>query len=906
MYFQLPVFDALLFSVFRRSWRFINAPKWRRRKPVVRWVGVRLKKSASKPDCSATEASKTGSWWSCILQRQHTRKFLFEAAENRKMFFRPSRIPGLQRPDDNVILSAMHKQEQQREPTQENQIWHRAPATCFEEAYPLGNGRIGAMVYGGPVSERLSLNEDTLWSGRPCSYAVPAAASALAEIRQALVVGDFPGADALCHKLMGPYTQSYLPAGNVRLCFRHEAEPTDYRRELNLDSAICRVSYRTGAATITRDVFASFPDQLMVLHVQGSQPGRVSFTATFDSLLHGATRRMNDRTLAFAGTAPADVPPSYAKKQQGVVEADAGGTGMRFQLQMEIRVSGGFCRCTDAEIVVDQADAAELRLSLATSFAGFDRDPVADGNDEEAAAAAPLLAARDIPYAELRARHLRDYRDRYDRCRLWLGDAADRAQDTAARLRNSTELSPSLAALVFNFGRYLLLAASREGSRATNLQGIWNEKVRPPWSSNYTTNINTEMNYWPAETTNLAECHEPLFDLIRVQSITGQQAAANYRCRGWCTHHNADLWGLACAVGDFGNGQPKWACWPMGGAWLCRHLWDHYRFSLDKDFLQKTALPLMKGAARFCLDWLVEQTIDGQVWLVTAPATSPENVPALPDGTLAPVSVATTMDMTIIRELFEYTRAALAATRDPDPIGCEIAAALPRLFPQQVGTAGQLQEWFRDWSEPEPHHRHVSHLYGLYPSDLIQPGRDEIWTNAMRRSLELRGDDSTGWSLAWKICLWSRLLDGDRAWSLIRLALRLVEHTGTSCGAGGGVYPNLLDAHPPFQIDGNFGVAAGIAEMLLQSHRTELREGRELVVLDILPALPSAWADGKVSGLRARGGFTVELAWQRGRLSVMRIHATRNAECLVCLAGAMQRLSVAAGETRDVPTCCSR
>ena len=376
---------------------------------------------------------------------------------------------------------------------QENQIRHRASAACFEEAYPLGNGRLGAMVYGGPVAERLSLNEDTLWSGRPRSYAVPAAAPALAEIRQALVAGDFPGADALCRGLMGPYTQSYLPAGNVRLRFQHDAEPTDYLRELNLDTAICRVSYRAGAATIARDVFASFPDRLIVLHVQGSQPGSVSFTATFDSLLHGATRRIDDRTLAFAGTAPADVPPGYAKKQGGVVEADAGGTGMRFHLRMEIRVSGGFCRCTDAEIVVDRADAAELRLSLATSFAGFDRDPVAEGIDEEAAAAAPLLAARDSSYAELRARHLRDYRERYDRCRLWLGDAADRAQDTATRLRNSAEASPSLAALVFNFGRYLLLAASREGSRATNLQGIWNEKVRPPWSSNYTTNINFQI-----------------------------------------------------------------------------------------------------------------------------------------------------------------------------------------------------------------------------------------------------------------------------------------------------------------------------------------------------------------------------------------------------------------------------
>ena len=535
----------------------------------------------------------------------------------------------------------MNPQSKPQEQLLEDRIWHRTPAACFEEACPIGNGRLGAMVYGGPVAERISLNEDTLWSGRPRSYALPGAASALADIRQSLVADDFPGAALLCRRLMGPYTQSYLPAGNMRILFNHDAEPMDYLRELNLDTATCRVSYRAGAATITQDVFASFPDQLIVLRMQGSLPGKISFSAQLDSLLRGAMRRIDDRTLAFIGRAPAQVHPSYVETKEGVREEDADGTGMRFQLRMEIRVFGGTCRCTDKGCTVSQADAAELRLSLATSFADFDRDPVAEGADEGAAAAAPLLAARDTPYAELRDRHLRDYQVRYRRCRLWLGNAADRVHDTVSRLRKSEEVAPSLAALYFNFGRYLLLASSREGSRAANLQGIWNEHLRPPWSSNYTTNINTEMNYWPAETTNLSECHEPLFELIRVQSRTGQQAAANYRCRGWCTHHNADLWGLACAVGDFGKGNPVWACWPMGGAWLCRHLWEHYRFTLDEGFLRTTALPLMKGAARFCLDWLVEQTIAGQTWLVTAPATSPENAPALPDGTSAPVSIAT-------------------------------------------------------------------------------------------------------------------------------------------------------------------------------------------------------------------------------------------------------------------------
>jgi alpha-L-fucosidase 2 len=782
---------------------------------------------------------------------------------------------------------------------EEKCVWHAAPGERFEEAFPVGNGRLGAMVYGGVATERLSLNEATLWSGRPRSYRVPGAEAALAEVRQALAVDDFAKATQLCGKLMGPWTQSYLPAGNLRLFFDHDAAMEEYRRELDLDRAVCTVSYRSAGIRYTREVFASFPDQLIVMRLRASAPGHISFAAHFDSLLRGFQRRSADGDLVFHGEAPLCLDPTYLPRGRMIYE-DETGTGMRFQMRLQILNRGGWARCSDSGWSIRGADEVELRLSLATSFNGHDRDPVAEGADVEARAAMPLRETAGRTFDGLLERHLADYQALYGRCRLWLGNDPDHGGTTVDRLRQKAgEPAPALAALYFNFGRYLLIACSRDTFPAANLQGLWNEHLRAPWSSNYTVNINTQMNYWPAETTHLAECHAPLFGLLKVQTETGREAAANYGCGGWCTHHNTDLWGLSCAVGEQGLGHPVYACWPMGGAWLCRHLWEHYRFSGDGRFLRETALPILKGAARFCLDWLVERTIEGTSWLVTAPATTPENQARLDDGTPVAVSVATTMDMAIIRELFTYTLNAMDVAGEADGLCAELAAALPRLFPHAIGKEGQLLEWFRDWEEPEPHHRHVSHLYPLYPSDLIQAGRDAKWVEAVRRSLERRGDDATGWSIGWKTCLWARLLDGDHAWKLIRMALRPVIVSDTNYGAGGGVYANLLDAHPPFQIDGNFGVTAGIAEMLLQSQRTERVDGRDVVVLDILPALPSAWPEGEVKGLCARGGFTVDIAWRSGRLTHLRIGSARGGECRVQVEGQVQTLALAAGGVHE-------
>ncbi len=756
--------------------------------------------------------------------------------------------------------------------TYATRLWYNKPAVNWNEALPLGNGRLGVMIYGGVSSGLIELNEATLWSGEPSNWNTPVTKKYLPRIRKAALSGQYKLADSLSRLTQGPYTQSYMPMADLRIDYARMTDSSDYVRELDLDSAISKVRFSNGGHRFTRTAFVSHPDQAVVMDIAGDAAGLMNFTLNLSSKLYHRVRVIEPGHIILSGKCPRQVEPLYRKVLEWQAVQYDPFDGMKFEVHLRVKNRGGSMKTVGNSIVVEHADGATIYISAATTFNGFDKSPSTQGKDAAAEALRYLNAAAAKSFEELLSAHVADYQPFFRRMRLNLGASPNAALPTDERLKKMKEATDNeMVALVAQYGRYLLISGSRPGGQPVNLKGIWNNRVRPEYSSNWALDHDAQMWYYPVETNNLSEMHEPFLELIGELAVNGTKTAkVNYGMKGWCAHHNTDIWRLTGSVGNYGEGNPHWASWNLSNAWLSSHLYDHYLFTGDVEFLRKKAWPVMKGAAEFLLDWLVK-TKTGIY--VSVPSVSPENTFITEKGDTAQISVNSTCDIALAKELFTNCIEAGKILKVPRPFLDVLRGRLSHLAVYPIGSKGQLLEWSKDWKAVDPAHRHLSHLYPVFPGSEISPFLTPELSAAASLALSMREPTNSTWGFSWKAACWARLGKGDSAWSELSRQIRYVDPQSTSSQDNYGLYPNLFSSEAPYTImNGNGCATAVITEMIVQSHTG---------IIDLLPAMPKIFPEGKVEGLRARGGFELSISWKKNVLEEARVVSKLGKPCKI-------------------------